>query len=577
MSNGLINRQYVGARYVPKIMGEWNKALQYEALSIVTYMGNSFTSKVPVPTNIEIDNTDYWINTGNYNTQVENYRKETEKISMKLNTKINFYNNVNEMINDNYLKNGDYVKTKGYHVENDDGESFYNISETKSDIYITLNNGLYANLEINDSTIRPEQLGAYGDNIHDDTEAIQRCINYSSNLKLFILFNNKQYKTTEPLILKNYCCLNGGLSNDEYMKKSIISNNVTNIFTLESDVLGVKINNMCLSGNKIDNYVINSNYSLLWSEINNTGIVNFNIALNLKTLGCRLSKLWFNHLNSIGTISGSDNIFTDWFGSGALDSYNKYDFLTLQGFTLSRLYNLFLTGKTKESNGCRDILVITGYSSNVSINGCYFDYSNGCGINIKGAGNDFPKSGVTGININNCLFRGNGCDLTNKSSNIKTEYCRNVTINGCSFKTQTQYSENENNKIYSFNDYSQGILLQNNYYEKAYSIEGTSANVITALECYPKKQINIGVTTNAKNIYANTYTETTDSTYGSITIYFSGNFTTVPMASFTVTNKQAVAYVSEITKDKAVLLIKNFKGDPVFNASITVNAILCEI
>lgn len=76
MSNELINRQYVGARYVPKIMGEWNKALQYEALCVVTYMGNSFTSKVPVPANVEINNTDYWVNTGNYNAQVEEYRKE---------------------------------------------------------------------------------------------------------------------------------------------------------------------------------------------------------------------------------------------------------------------------------------------------------------------------------------------------------------------------------------------------------------------------------------------------------------------------------------------------------------------
>lgn len=74
---GLINRQYVGARYVPKIMGEWNKALQYEPLSIVTHLGNSFTSKVPVPVNIDITNTDYWVNTGNYNAQVEAYRKET--------------------------------------------------------------------------------------------------------------------------------------------------------------------------------------------------------------------------------------------------------------------------------------------------------------------------------------------------------------------------------------------------------------------------------------------------------------------------------------------------------------------
>lgn len=88
MGNGLINRQYVGARYVPKIMGEWNKALQYEALSVVTYMGNSFTSKVHVPANIDISNQSYWVNTGNYNAQVENYRKETAQLTNSLNDEI---------------------------------------------------------------------------------------------------------------------------------------------------------------------------------------------------------------------------------------------------------------------------------------------------------------------------------------------------------------------------------------------------------------------------------------------------------------------------------------------------------
>lgn len=86
--NGLINRQYVGARYVPKVMGEWNKALQYEALSIVTYSGNSFTSKVPVPANIDISNKTYWVNTGNYNAQVEAYRQETAQLKNDLNNEI---------------------------------------------------------------------------------------------------------------------------------------------------------------------------------------------------------------------------------------------------------------------------------------------------------------------------------------------------------------------------------------------------------------------------------------------------------------------------------------------------------
>lgn len=89
MNYGLINRQYVGARYVPKLMGEWDKALQYEPLSIVTHLGNSFTSKVPVPVNIDISNTDYWVNTGNYNAQVEEYRKvtlETKELANNTNT-----------------------------------------------------------------------------------------------------------------------------------------------------------------------------------------------------------------------------------------------------------------------------------------------------------------------------------------------------------------------------------------------------------------------------------------------------------------------------------------------------------
>lgn len=106
MSNGLINRQYVGARYVPKIVGEWNKALQYEALSVVTYMGNSFTSKVPVPANVEINNTDYWVNTANYNAQVAEYKQKVEKeIEDRKNADTVLSNNLTNEINNR--KNAD--------------------------------------------------------------------------------------------------------------------------------------------------------------------------------------------------------------------------------------------------------------------------------------------------------------------------------------------------------------------------------------------------------------------------------------------------------------------------------------
>lgn len=75
-------RQYVGARYVPKFADpvEWEKNKNYESLTIVTYNGSSYTSKVPVPPTVgnPADNKDYWVRTADYNAQVEQYRQTVE-------------------------------------------------------------------------------------------------------------------------------------------------------------------------------------------------------------------------------------------------------------------------------------------------------------------------------------------------------------------------------------------------------------------------------------------------------------------------------------------------------------------
>jgi hypothetical protein len=68
--------KYIGARYVPKFDGGWDKAKSYEPLVIVEYQGDSYTSKTYVPSNVDISNTKYWALTGNYNAQVEDYRKD---------------------------------------------------------------------------------------------------------------------------------------------------------------------------------------------------------------------------------------------------------------------------------------------------------------------------------------------------------------------------------------------------------------------------------------------------------------------------------------------------------------------
>lgn len=73
--------QYIGKRYAPLLADpiEWDGSKTYESLTIVQHEGNSYTSRQDVPVGIDIGNDKYWALTGNYNAQVEAYRKEVRK------------------------------------------------------------------------------------------------------------------------------------------------------------------------------------------------------------------------------------------------------------------------------------------------------------------------------------------------------------------------------------------------------------------------------------------------------------------------------------------------------------------
>lgn len=70
--------QYIGARYVPLFADplDWDSGSEYEPLTIVYYQGNSYTSRQAVPKGIDITNDTYWAITGNYNAQIDAYRRE---------------------------------------------------------------------------------------------------------------------------------------------------------------------------------------------------------------------------------------------------------------------------------------------------------------------------------------------------------------------------------------------------------------------------------------------------------------------------------------------------------------------
>lgn len=123
---------YVGHRYVPKIFGEWSKENTYEGLSIVTFEGASYTSKKHVPVGIDIKNEEYWVLTGNYNAQIEYYRKETERVNLDNQTQNDKLNDIVEDVTaiDENINN---IK-----------EDMYTYTSINHDIYVngtSLNNG----------------------------------------------------------------------------------------------------------------------------------------------------------------------------------------------------------------------------------------------------------------------------------------------------------------------------------------------------------------------------------------------------------------------------------------------------
>lgn len=83
-------RQYIGARYVPLFgrKGEtsiqWDNSAPYEPLTIVLYQGDSYTSRQYVPAGVAITDESFWALTGNYNAQIESYRREVQGFSDRI-------------------------------------------------------------------------------------------------------------------------------------------------------------------------------------------------------------------------------------------------------------------------------------------------------------------------------------------------------------------------------------------------------------------------------------------------------------------------------------------------------------
>lgn len=306
--DSIAHRQYIGSRYVP-IFGrvgesscDWDNTGDYEPLTIVLYQGNSYTSRQFVPAGADISNTDYWVLTGNFNAQVEQYRLRTVALENALPiTEFDGTDTVKKYVDDTALDtldaakiasaqvfdtvaemkaadlaNGMICHTNGFYVSGDDGAAWYEIKDTgtANEMNVIACGDLFAHLIYGDA-VKLEQLGAYGDDSHDDSA----CFAQAAALVNVVYLNSKTYKINIE-IDKSDVCVYGTGQRSTILKPYDTAKPVIKINNHDNHIICIKLGDFYIDG---DNANING---IEFGDIGAAKLSDYHVMKNILIQNC---------------------------------------------------------------------------------------------------------------------------------------------------------------------------------------------------------------------------------------------------------------------------------------------------
>ena len=339
-----------------------------------------------------------------------------ESVQSVIDKTARYYNSIAEMKLDDNIQVGDTCVTLGYYEVNDGGSGTYKIVDDSSleddgGSVHELNNGLKAKLIIKDNQINVKQFGAYGDGEHDDSEYIQKAVDYCdkniilnnfySKKSTFILFTNGKYIIDNSIIIPYYIkikidgvvVLLSNVANGTTLK--FVSNNTNkpsgypylyNCSFIDGDLVGGNGILVIQRSNGVQD--INSENQSVGISIGDDSSNNYiNIAR------CKINNITISGFKKALNINCS-NVYLITFNNLHIENNN---------------IGVYFNGETQNNSG-----------ENISFNNCIFSH---CYHAI------FMDASLSGLNFYRCSFDFNSNDFLENyiTNNI-------ISTNGCHFE-----------------------------------------------------------------------------------------------------------------------------------------------
>lgn len=361
-------RQYIGARYVPLFAdpAEWDNQRTYEPLTIVIHNGNSYTSRQYVPAGIDINNTDFWTLTGNYNAQIEQYRQETQRAQQE------------STENRNALEAlGTETQPKAMQAKK--------LWDIFPNDYVTV-----------------ESFGAVGDGVTDDSDAINNAIANSG--RKTVLFGSGTYLTTKPINIPSHKQLQGTWNCIELNTGTRIINGTSDMLNMRQDSKHGDNDYSCdySSINGISFHSTNLEHNLFTAEslrirylkMTNVAFDNMNAMTDheIYMVGCVFNDIRAGRINTVGQFNGTDLFFKNWYYVDINEESTETSAFVFNNVYFSFFENMFLTGAIKPNMGIKHLMTFNECHG-FFLSDLILDYANQRAINAS------VCSGMTFTNI----------------------------------------------------------------------------------------------------------------------------------------------------------------------------------